>query len=54
MKEHPSKKGTTVAGFNGSFVVDRLVLGVGTGKFYEMGVVGKDVEVFVSLELLSD
>ena len=54
MKEHPAKKGTNVVGFNGSFVVDRLALAVGSGKFYEMGIVGKEVEVFVSLELLSN
>jgi polyisoprenoid-binding protein YceI len=52
--EHPAKKGTEVAGFNGSVVLDRLAHGVGTGKFYDMGVVGKDVEVLVTLELLSD
>ena len=32
----------------------RLAHGVGTGKFYDMGVVGKDVEVLVTLELLSN
>ena len=54
VKEHPAKKGTDVAGFNGRLTIDRLAHGVGNGKFYEMGIVGKDVEVFVSLELLSD
>lgn len=54
VKEHPAKKGTDVAGFNGRLTIDRLAHGVGNGKFYEMGVVGKDVDVFVSLELLSD
>lgn len=52
--EHPAKKGTDVAGFNGNVVIDRLAHGVGTGKFYEMGVVGKEVEILVTLELLSD
>ena len=52
--EHPAKKGTDVAGFNGTVMLDRLTHGVGTGKFYDMGVVGKDVEVLVTLELLSD
>ena len=51
--EHPTKKGTDVAGFNGTLTIDRLAYGVGTGKFYEMGVVGKEVDIFVSLELLS-
>jgi polyisoprenoid-binding protein YceI len=52
--EHPAKKGTDVAGFNGTITFDRLAHGVGTGKFYDMGVVGKDVEVLVTLELLSN
>jgi polyisoprenoid-binding protein YceI len=54
VKEHPAKKGTDVAGFNGTITFDRLAHEVGTGKFYEMGVVGKEVDVFVSIELLSD
>ena len=53
VKEHPAKKGTDVAGFNGRITIDRLAHGVGSGKFYDMGVVGKDVDVFVSLEVLS-
>jgi polyisoprenoid-binding protein YceI len=52
--EHPTKKGTDVAGFNGTLTIDRLAYGVGTGKFYEMGVVDKMVDIFVSLEVLSD
>jgi len=53
IKEHPAKKGTEVVGFNGKITFDRLAHSVGNGKFYDMGVVGKDVDVFVSLELLS-
>ena len=53
VKEHPAKKGTDVAGFNGNVMIDRLAHKVGNGKFYDMGVVGKDVDVFVTLELLS-
>ncbi len=52
--EHPAKKGTEVVGFNGTITIDRLAHGVGNGKFLKMGVVGKDVEIFVSLELLSN
>lgn len=51
VKDHPSKKGSEVAGFNGTVMIDRLAFGVGGGKFYDMGLVGKDVEVFVSLEV---
>jgi len=53
VKDHPMIKETKVAGFNGKITIDRLAYGVGTGKFYEYGVVGKDVEIFVSLEVLS-
>jgi len=51
VKDHPAVPGKEVTGFNGTVVIDRLVYGVGAGKFYKMGVVGKDVEVFVSLEV---
>lgn len=54
VKEHPAVKGKRVVGFNGTIVLDRLQLGVGDGKFYEMGVVGKDVEVLVTIEALGE
>ncbi len=53
IKDHPAAKGKEVAGFNGKVTIDRLVHKIGTGKFYDLGVVGKDVEIFVSLEALS-
>jgi polyisoprenoid-binding protein YceI len=53
IEEHPAKKGTEVAGFNGMLTIDRLAHGVGSGKFYDMGIVGKEVDIIVSLELLS-
>ncbi len=54
IKDHPAAKGKEVIGFNGSVILDRLAHKVGTGKFYDMGVVGKDVDVLVTLELLAD
>jgi polyisoprenoid-binding protein YceI len=51
--DHPMVKGARVAGFNGEVTLDRLEYGVGSGKYYEMGVVGKDVELLVTLEVLS-
>lgn len=54
VKDHPAAQEKVVAGFNGTVVVDRLGLGVGNGKFYQMGVVGKDVEILVSLELMKE
>jgi polyisoprenoid-binding protein YceI len=54
VKDHPAVKGKEVIGFNGEITIDRLVYQVGTGKFYDMGVVGKDVKILVTLEALSD
>lgn len=51
--DHPMVKGAKVAGFNGEITLDRLEYGVGSGKYYEMGVVGKDVELLITLEVLS-
>lgn len=54
IKAHPAVKGKNVAGFNGKLSIDRLTYGIGNGKFSNMGVAGKDVDIFVSLELLGD
>ncbi len=54
IKEHPAKKGVNVAGFNSRLTLNRLDYGVGDGTFYKMGVVGKDVEVLVTIEALQD
>ncbi len=50
-KAHPIKKGTFVAGFETRFSLDRLAINVGNGKFYKLGVVAKEVEVFISAEM---
>jgi polyisoprenoid-binding protein YceI len=54
VKEHPAMKGKEVAGFNGTLVLDRLAYKIGDGKLYKLGVVGKDVEVLVTIEALAD
>lgn len=54
IKDHPAVKGKEVIGFNGELTIDRLAYQVGTGKFYDLGIVGKDVKVFVTFEALSD
>lgn len=53
VKDHPMEKGKEVIGFNGNITIDRLAYGVGSGKFYEYGVVGKDVDILVTIEALS-
>ena len=54
VKDHPAVKNKEVIGFNGGVTIDRVAYEVGTGKFAEMGVVDKDVDVFVTLEALSN
>jgi polyisoprenoid-binding protein YceI len=53
-KENPLKKGQIVAGLDARLTLDRLEYHVGDGKFYNMGVVGKDVDILFTLELLRD
>lgn len=43
-----------VSGFDIRFKIDRLSYHVGNGKFFEMGVVGKEVSVFASLEMIRE
>jgi len=54
MKENPLKKGQMVAGFESRFTINRLDYHVGTGKFADMGVVGKDVNIVVTVEALHE
>ena len=53
-RENPLKKGQMVAGFETRFSIDRLEYGVGTGKFFQMGVVGKKVDILIALEVLKN
>lgn len=52
-KVHPMDKSKKVAGFDFNLTIDRLAYNVGNGKFHKMGVVGKDVTIFASLEMLT-
>lgn len=49
-KQHPFNPKLEVAGFEARMNIDRLAYQVGNGKFYKMGVVGKQVDVLISLE----
>ena len=48
---HPFDKNSEVAGFEARMTIDRLAYHVGGGKFYDLGVVGKEVDVLISLEV---
>lgn len=53
-KENPLKPGAMIAGLDARTSIDCLAYNVSDGKFYKMGVVGKDVDILVSLELQRD
>jgi polyisoprenoid-binding protein YceI len=47
----PLQKKVQVAGFEASLDLDRLEYTVGTGKFFEMGVLDRKVRILISLEM---
>ena len=51
-KDNPMSPDMEVTGFNGHLTLDRLAYTVGDGKYYTMGVVGKDVDILVTIEAL--
>lgn len=51
-KENPVKKGEIIAGLDAKVTIDRLAYHVGDGKFYNIGVIEKDVDILITLELL--
>jgi polyisoprenoid-binding protein YceI len=53
-KENPFKKKEMLAGFDALLKIDRLDYHVGAGKFYSMGVVGKNIDILITLEVVRD
>lgn len=53
-RENPLKKGQLVSGFESRFSIDRLDFGVGPGKYANMGVIGRNVEILIALEVLKN
>ena len=49
-KDDPFDPKKAVAGFETRLTIDRLEYGVGNGKFLKMGVVGREVDVFITIE----
>ena len=52
VKAHPFDDKSEVAGFEAYLTIDRLAYHVGGGKYADMGVVGKEVDVLITLEVL--
>jgi polyisoprenoid-binding protein YceI len=53
-KQDPLRKNKIVAGFDCRFTINRFDYHVGNGRLYKMGVVGKNVHVLITLEVLRD
>lgn len=53
-KPHPFNPKQLVAGLEARMTIDRLEYHVGGGKFLKMGVVGKDVDVLITIEAARD
>ena len=51
-KPNPMNKDQMVTGFKGGFAIERLDYHVGGGKYYQMGVVGNNVDLYIHLELV--
>jgi polyisoprenoid-binding protein YceI len=54
IKDHPLDKKSQVAGLEARMTIDRLAYHVGNGKFYKMGVIGKDVDVLITFEVMRE
>ncbi len=54
IQDNPMEEGQKVAGFEAEFTIDRMEYNVGTGRFLEMGVVGRNVHIIVTMEALTD
>lgn len=52
--DNPMDPKQMVAGYEGKLTLNRLEYNVGSGKFFEMGVVGRDVDVTLTFEVLKD
>jgi polyisoprenoid-binding protein YceI len=53
MMDHPMRKGTKIAAFESNFMIKRNDYKVGTGQYVETAVIGEEVNVNITLELLS-
>ncbi|MEJ2657300.1 MAG: YceI family protein [Desulfobacterales bacterium] len=51
-KVDPLNKNEMVGGFDCRFKINRFDYHVGNGRLYKMGVVGKEVDIFISMEVL--
>lgn len=51
--DHPRKKGTKISAFEANFMINRNDYHVGTGQYVETAVIGDEVNINITLELLS-
>ena len=51
-KVNPMDKKQTIGALSGAFTINRLDYNIGSGKFYDLGLVGKDVELWFDFEMI--
>lgn len=51
VKDFPFDNKKEVAGLEAQLTIDRLAYHVGGGKYYDMGTIGKEVDVLITLEV---
>ena len=52
--DNPFNDKQYIAGFDSEYTLNRLEYNVGSGKYYKLGQVGKDVTITLHFELLGD
>ncbi len=53
-RPNPFNPKQLVAGFEARLTIDRIAYHVGSGKFFQMGVLGRDVTVLITIEATRD
>ena len=51
-KANPMDPKQTIGAINGAFTINRLDYHIGSGKFYDLGLVGKEVELWFDFEMI--
>ncbi len=53
-RSHPFDATKEIAGFEAHLMIDRLAFGVGNGEFFRKGLIGKDVDIAVYVEMIRE
>lgn len=53
-RAHPFDPTKEIIGFEAHATIDRLEFGVGNGEFFQKGLIGKDVDIVIYVEMVRD